>query len=317
MLTVIPPRMLAQNDDVSIILSEWETSLTRKVDAGEISQNTAIAYKRGAAKLIAWCEANQVREVTGDVLRDWKSALLKEGRKPSTVNAWLAGVRALFAWSVETKQLAYNPADGVKGAKRKGQTKHHAREALTDVEVKRVLDQAKTGTIQGKRDYAILSLMVYTGLRSVEVHRANLADVRTENGRLVLYVQGKGHDETDDMVVIANPKAQNAVYDWLAARGDNAGPLFTSLSDRSNGERLSLRAIRGMVKDYFALAGVRGNKTTHSLRHTAITKAILNGAPIQKVKNMARHQDINTTMIYFHEIDRLTDPAEAFIDYGE
>jgi integrase len=72
-----------------------------------------------------------------------------------------------------------------------------------------------------------------------------------------------------------------------------------------------------IVKGYFQAAGVHGNKTTHSLHHTAISKAILKGAPVQKVQSMARHKNIDTTMIYYHEVDRLTNPAEDFINYGE
>ena len=109
--------------------------------------------------------------------------------------------------------------------------------------------------------------------------------------------------------------AELALRDWLSIRGSDEGALFVSLSNRSNGERLCLRAIRGIVKKYYKLAGIVGNKTTHSLRHTAITKAISAGVPIQKVKGLARHSSIETTMIYFHELDRLEDPAEAYIIY--
>ncbi len=76
--------------------------------------------------------------------------------------------------------------------------------------------------------------------------------------------------------------------------------------------------MRQIVKHYYKLAGVRGErKTTHSLRHTAISSAVRHGAPVQKVRAMARHANIETTMIYYHEIDRIENPAEAFISYEE
>ena len=64
-------------------------------------------------------------------------------------------------------------------------------------------------------------------------------------------------------------------------------------------------------------AGLTGNKTTHSLRHTAIANTIRHNAPIQKVKGMSRHSSLDTLMIYYHEVDRLTEPAEKFISYTE
>ncbi len=317
MLTVIPPKNLAPSGDVSLFLADWHAALDLRVQAGELAENSAASYKRGVDKFMSWCESSEVQTVSPETLRGWKAALLKDGKRPATVNAWMAGVRALFAWGVETRRLAYNPAENVKGASRRGKTRKHNREALTDLEVRRVLAQPDRTTPQGRRDYAILALMVYTGVRQVEVYRADLADLRTENGNLVLAVTGKGHEAADDVVVVSNPKAQAAIYDWLAERGDQSGPLFVSFSDRSRGERLGLRSIRLLVKQYFKAAGVRGNKTTHSLRHTAISKAIMRGAPVQKVQNMARHKSLDTTMIYYHELDRLTNPAEDFIDYGE
>ena len=296
------------------LLADWYTALDLRVRSGELAATSASAYKRGMQKFTAWTQSSGAATVDAETLRGWKADLLEAGRKPATVNAWLAGVKALFAWAVETGRLANNPAANVKGATRKGTAKKHSREALTDQEIRRVLalpDQSA----QGKRDKAILYLMAYTGVRQVEVHRADLADLRTEGGRLVLYVQGKGHQEKEDFVVLANPTAQDAIYDWLAIRGSKAGALFTSLSRRSMGQRLELRSIRMIVKGYFRLAGVCGNKTTHSLRHTAISKAIQKGAPVQKVKSFARHENIETTMIYYHEADRLSNPAEEFIDY--
>ena len=72
---------------------------------------------------------------------------------------------------------------------------------------------------------------------------------RPKNDRkITLDVTGKGHDEADELVVIDNPAAQNALYNWLARRGDQPGAIFTSLSDRSHGQPLSLQAIRAIVK---------------------------------------------------------------------
>ena len=80
----------------------------------------------------------------------------------------------------------------------------------------------------------------------------------------------------------------------------------------------TLRSIRRIVKRAYRLAGVRGaGKTSHSLRHSAITSAIRHGAPLPKVQSMARHASLNTTMIYYHELDRVEDPAEGYVRYDE
>ena len=306
---------LAQSASVSALLEQFSQALDLRVRAQEIASNTALAYTRGADRFVHWSQAQGLSAGSADTIREWKAALIASGSKSSAINTWLAGVRALFAWACESGLIAYNPASTIKGAQRKGTAKRHARESLTDLEARRVLAMPETTTKQGLRDCAILSLMLYTAIRGIELHRAELADLKTQSGRLVLFVQGKGHTEKDDFVVIAH--AEQALRDWLGVRGTKPGALFTSLSNRSQGERLSLQALRALVKDYYRLAGVQGNKSTHSLRHTAISKAIAAGVPLHKVsKGLARHASMDTTLIYVHELDRLSDPAEEHITYG-
>ncbi len=296
------------------LLNQFSQALALKVRAQEIASNTALAYVRGAQRFILWSASNGSGSGLADTIREWKAAMIESGSKPSAINTWLAGVRALFSWASESGFIAGNPASSIKGATRKGTKKRHARESLTDLEARRLLAMPDNSTAQGKRDLAILSLMLYTAVRGVELHRADLADLQTQGGRLVLFVQGKGHGEKDDFIVIAH--AEGALRDWLGVRGNKAGPLFCSLSNRSAGQRLSLQAYRAIIKDYMRLAGVQGNKSTHSLRHTAITKAISEGVALHKVsKGLARHASMDTTMIYVHEIDRLSDPAEDHINY--
>lgn len=311
-LIVAHPNQITGNDPVEALLEEWCGVLQRRVAAEEISETTATTYAIGAGKFIAWCKANAVEQIDNQTITEWRAST---SYKPSTVNTWLAGIRAFFAWAAGARRIVHNPTQGVKPVKRQ---RAHLRDPLTTLEVKRVLSKVKTETVQGKRDYAILCLMAYTGVRQVEVHRANLEDLQTRGNYLVLRLQGKGRKERDDMVVLAHPNVQNAVLDWLSVRQYEPGALFTSLSNASKGERLSLRAIRDIVKGYYGAAGVvGGNKTTHSLRHTAITQARRGGATPEQVQNMARHSSITTTMIYIHEVDRVDNPAEAFIDYEE
>ena len=101
----------------------------------------------------------------------------------------------------------------------------------------------------------------------------------------------------------------------FAEHGDDDA-LFISLSNRSRGQRLATRSIRAMVKARFKQADVVGNrKSTHSLRHSAITNAIRRGASPMQVQAMARHASFDTTLGYYHETARVDDPAEDLIHY--
>jgi site-specific recombinase XerD len=269
-------------------------------------------------KFITWLRD---RPVDSDTILDWLAYLRSYGNqgtpaRPGAINAWYNGVKDFFKWAAAR---AYTPnlAQGIRGAKRSGTKRRHIREALTDSEVIRLLKQPDRNTPEGKRDYAILTAQLYTAARGVELYRADIADLTTKDGCLLLIVQGKGHDEKDELLILLS-EAEEAMHEWLAVHPNKDGALFVSLSNRSYGERLSRSGTREILKRYFNAAGIVGNKSTHSLRHTAITNALCHGVPITRVsKQLARHASIDTTMVYVHETDRLADPVEGHIYYVE
>ena len=120
---------------------------------------------------------------------------LAENYGAQTVNLRLSAVRSFYRWCVITEQLSVSPAESIKGVKRSN-SKQHKRDALTSAEVLGVLDTCDD-SVAGIRDRAILRLMAYCAMREVEVHRANIGNLKTQGDRLVLEVQGKGRREAD------------------------------------------------------------------------------------------------------------------------
>jgi len=312
-LVLAEQEQIGERANIRDLLADWQAALELRTRAGEMSSATLETYRRGVQKFMAFCDRGGI--VGADTIRAWIGDLRASGCKPASVNTWLAGVRAFFAWAVGARRVPYNPTSDVRCVRRGRQ---HSRDSLTDAEVNRVLALPDDELPAGKRDRAIMHLMAFCGVRTVEVHRADVGDLETRDGHLVLRVRGKGRDgDAGEFVVIVNRDTESAIHDWLVVRGGQPGALFTSLSSRTRGGRLSLRAISGQVKGYYRAAGICSpHKTTHSLRHSAISSAVRHGAPVQKVQSMARHADIRTTMIYYHELDRLKNPAEAFVVYN-
>jgi len=318
-LTVIAPRGVSKTFDPASLVAEWQAYMQAQVDAGERSAATALTYRRGMAHFIAWAQGQAIDNIGPAAIRQWKAALKGEGRKPAGVNVFYAGVKAFFKWAVSERGLAYDPTANVEGASRRGTSRRHKREALSDTEVLRVLAQPDKATPQGKRDRAMLYLMAYTGARSVEVQRAKVGDLRS-NGHLKLFVQGKGRDEADEPLYLVNGDLVDAVYSWLAVhpRGrDLAAPLFCGLGNRNTGGPLSMRAIRDIVTGYYKAAGiVDPRKTTHSLRHSLVTNLIKHGAAPTQIMTVTRHKSLDTLLNYAKEIDRDAAPVEGLVDYG-
>lgn len=275
------------------------------------SEDTRDTYERGRDLFLAW--ADDLAEVTPAVFRQWRDDI--QGA-PATVNLYLSIIRSFLGWCADQGYISISPAAGVKGIKRPGSNKTHQRDELTADEVTSIMSSC-AGAPTEARDRAIIALMAYTGLRTIEAHRADTADLRTRGGRRVLWVQGKGHKSKDEFVVIP-AKANPHLNRWLAERPIDieSDALFISLSNRSKGQRLSRSAIRRLVKKYFKLANVIDKrKTTHSLRHSAITFAIRGGGDLFQVQEFARHADPKTTLKYYHGVDRTQKPAEDLIHY--
>ena len=201
---------------------------------------------------------------------------------------------------------------GIRGVKI---TKTFKRESLTLKEVSRLLNKAhKLATdLEGKRNYAIVSLIATTGLRTIEVERANKEDLSIKNNIHILYVQGKGRDEKSDYVKISN-EIYNIIEDYLLDRNDNNEALFVTHSTNHSGERLTTRNIRGVIKELLRRIDIDDpHYSAHSLRHSFATNLIKSGMPIESAQLILRHKDLSTTMIYNHSLDRESNNGELIM----
>ncbi len=183
--------------------------------------------------------------------------------------------------------------------------REHKKDYLTETQVKAVLESIKCEDVQGLRDFAMAKLMCVSGMRTIEISRCNVADLSTAGGLVVLFIQGKGRQEKAEYVKVP-PMTEKAIRTYLKARGDSNpdSPLFSSVSDRCHGRRLTMRSISGIVKRHLRNAGYDSTRlTAHSLRHTAVTLSLKAGKSLEEVKGFARHANIGTTLIYSHHLN--------------
>ena len=266
-------------------------------------EKTKETYINSVSKFFKWIESNQVQYVDIQTLERFRAEMI-EKYSATSVNVLITGIKAYYNF-LESHYQVTNIARSLKGVRKSTQPK---KDSLSIQEVHDLLSELESDTSsKGVRDKAIITLMIYTGLRTCEVVRADIQDIRTVNGKKVLYVMGKGHTEKDDFVELTRD-VQHALNDYLRTREapGSHDPLFVSECNRTKGQRLSTRGLRNIVKDRFSEVGINSeNISTHSLRHTSVTLALIGGASIQKAQAMARHSNISTTQIYAHNLERL------------
>lgn len=273
---------------------------TRFIEFIDAKPRTIETYKKAIKQFFIYMQENGISSPCRQDIINYRDMLALE-RKPSTVQTYLTAVKLFFKW-LEQEGIYKNITVNVKGVKI---TKGHKKDYLTTNQSKNLLQTIDRTTVKGKRDYAMVLLMLTAGLRTIEVSRADIKDMQPKGDNMVLYIQGKGKDEKSDYVKIA-PQVEKAIREYLQARKpiskDEA--LFVSTSNNKS-SRLTTRSIRGAVKEHLTAAGYESDRlTAHSLRHTAGTLNILNGGTLDETQQLLRHSNINTTMIYLHNLER-------------
>lgn len=289
----------------------------------DVSSATKGTYQRTLKQFLLWLQdAGKVdlikhKQLQPEDILQYKETLLSESKSAYSVSSYLTSVRRFFSW-LEVKGLHRNVAREVKGAKK---PRGFRKDTLTPAQLRDALSSINQDTLEGLRDYAMFNLMARTGLRTIELSRATVGDLRQEAGQAILYVQGKGRSAADEFVLLTD-QALAPVQVWLSNRRAIYGPLqqeeplFCSLSNNNMGGQLSTRAISGVAKQALRSIGLDDKRlTAHSLRHTAITMAVKNGAPLESVRQMARHSKTETTEQYQHYVNRLQGAAERYIDF--
>ncbi len=301
---------LARTQSTPLKATEGEI-MDRYIASLDVRPRSKETYRKALKQFMEFINSTGTAQPTRADILAYKGHLM-EHYTACTVSSYLTAVKGLFAF-LEGEKIFPNIANGIKGAKHQ---QGFRKDALTIEQAKSVLSDMDTRTIEGKRNYALVNLLVRTGLRTIEAERANIEDVRQEGGEALLYIQGKGRDSKDAFVLLTEATLK-PIREYVRARGKTAptDPLFTSHSDRNNGERLTTRSISRIAKGALREAGIDSDRlTAHSLRHTAVTLSLLGGASIQEAQSMARHKNINTTLIYAHNIDRISKAPERKID---
>ena len=292
----------------NIIAAETLNRFTSYLDVAPL---TVRSYISGLKMFNQYLSANGVKNPTRDNVIAFKKELEGKGRKPATIALYLSSLKRFFSWT-ESEGIYQNIAAGVKAPK---QARDHKKDYFAGTQVKSILSGIDRTSIEGLRNYAMIGLITTCGLRTIEVVRANMDDLRTLGGVPVLYVQGKGRNSKTDFVKLT-PQIEHSLREYFQARGKVASnePLFASVSKRNYGQALTTRTVSGVCKNAMINAGFNSNRlTAHSLRHTAVTLALLSGQSLTDVQAFARHCNINTTMIYNHSVNRINSHCEFSI----
>jgi site-specific recombinase XerD len=279
--------------------------------------HTRRAYARAVGDFLAWCESRGVTSLPQIQPLHVASWIESQGRDLAapTVKQHLAAIRHLFDWLVTGQIVPVNPAASVRGPR------HVVRSGKTPVlepeEARRLLDSIDESTPAGRRDRALISLMVYSFARIGAALGMKVEDVFTQNRRLWVRLHEKGGK---DHAMPCHHNLEQALVAYIEGAGiaeDSKGPLFRTIG-RGTGQltRTSLPQANAhaMIRRRARGAEIETKIGNHSFRATGITAYLKNGGTLERAAAMANHASTRTTQLYDRRRDEMNlDEVERIV----
>lgn len=260
---------------------------------GDYAPPTREAYMRDLRQWESWCVAHgvQLLDPKPGHVTQWISDLRSFGRTDATVARKVSTLASFYRWA---RHNGVTTADPMPLKRPKVHTDDAAKLGLAREQLLAVLREAKS---HSQRAHALVTLLIFTGLRISEALHADASDLGEQAGHHVLRVVGKG---SRPRTVVLPAPVWHALHQYLGAR---TGPIFITTS----GKRLDRQSAHATIR----LLGSRVGITLHPhlLRHSAATAALDSGAPLDRVQALLGHASPTVTMRYAQARDRLNNSA--------
>jgi site-specific recombinase XerD len=257
------------------------------------SPHTLRAYGRTMAGYCAWLDARglDLLGVKRPIIDGYRHCL---PGTPATVAARLAALSSFYRYAVSADVIAANPVELVK--RPRVDADHSDTQGLSKAQAKALLAAARA---DGPRSYALVSLLLFSGIRLSEALNAGTADYGHDAGHRTLRIRRKGGK--DGKVAVPAP-AVEALDAYLGTTGRElvAGPagaglpIFTTATGKRWDPSEAFRTVQRLAK----AAGIEGRISPHSLRHTFATIALDAGTTLHDLQDSMGHADPRTTRRY-------------------
>jgi integrase/recombinase XerD len=284
------------------------------------NENTRHAYRTDLKSFMTFVgiqRPEEFRSVTRAHVIAWRKLLEQKALAAATIRRKLSALSDLFDHLCESNSITHNPVKGV--ARPKEGANEGKTPALSDLQARDLLNAPPTTTIKGKRDRAILAVLLYHALRRDELCGIRIRDYTLRRGVQTLTVHGKG---SKIRYIPVHPRAAALIEDYLEIlqhRKDLDGALFRPVKNSRGNLRNALtpRAIYSQVVKLWArVAGIPSEGVRpHGLRATAATNALLHGADIAEVQEWLGHKNISTTRLYDKRKMRPEDSPTFKVEY--
>ena len=271
-------------------------SLCTLVVAGIPNPSTRSMYRKALRDFLMWLETQGEAPLTKAMVQRHVVFLTARGYAASSVNQRLAAIRKFVLTATDQGLVAVKHAAGIlriRGVRQRGVGSGNW---LSADEAEKLMNAPDPKTPKGKRDRAILGLMVGCGLRRSEVVCLNVEDLQRQEGRWVLLNVIGMHGRTRRVPL--PPWAKLAIVRWMEAAGISEGPVFRAVGrdGKSADRRLSAPMILEIVSRYATELGLKVRP--RDLRRTCAKLCRSSGGDLEQIQMLLGHSSIQITEQY-------------------
>ncbi len=263
------------------------------------------SYGRAMKEFITWYCSEPRLALNRSVVLRYRMRLENMRLAAATINVRLAAVRRLATEAADSGLLSPDLIAGIRRVRGVKQLGRRIGNWLTPEEGQRLLSAVPTDRLRGKRDAAMLGLLIGCGLRRSELVELNVDQIQQREGHWVIIdLIGKG----GRLRTVPMPGwVKDAVDDWVCSAEITGGRLFRAV--RKNGvlwgHGLTQNVVWYVVKECAKRAGIQ-NLAPHDLRRSCARLCHESGGELEQIQFLLGHASVLTTERYIGCKQRLS-----------
>ena len=248
-----------------------------------LTERTIEFYEEDLMYLQNYVNAKYLDEITQETLDDFILEELDKGRRTTTLNTRLRGLRVFFKFCAERE---YMEELSIKLLKDDAELK----EPYTDAELLKLLARPKSNRWAEYRSWAMINYLVATGNRARTIVNIKISDVNFDENTIHLRAMKNRHQQ----IIPLSPALKEVLEEYLSSwKWSFDDYLFPS----SSGGQLATTSFQQAIRKYNAARGV--SKTSiHLFRHTFAKNFILAGGGLVQLQMLMGHSTLDMTRHY-------------------
>lgn len=237
-------------------------------------------------------------DIIAPIAQGWSSGNITA----STHNTRLAIISSFYEYAIKNGVLFINP---IKRVERWKDTRPNKAHAMSAEHIKKSLASIDRITLEGKRDYILLSIALTTGRRVAEMANLHYGHIQMQgNVAVILWERCKGNKEKQDAL---SPKLTQSLFEYLHEvygqelyKAPKNAPIWISTSNHNKGEALSTRSLQRICEKRL------GTSKFHATRHSCAKNMNDKGISVKDIQEQLGHANLAVTSLYLQDVNNMT-----------